>query len=344
MIAYQIGNLLDSDAQALVNTVNTVGVMGKGIALQFKKQFPNNYKQYQNACKDNQVVIGKMLIVEEMQLTGKKLIINFPTKTDWRKPSEYSYIKAGLKALKIAIAEYEIKSIALPPLGAGNGGLDWAKVKDLITQELGAIDCSVTVYEPTKVIEEALRKERVNLTPARAMLLAVLYELVGQGEFASEFASEKICYFLQRFGGADLLKLSFNRSFYGPYSGKVKHILFYLNGSYLSGYGDKDKKPFEAISVLMDAQTDVQQYLDMPTHSREKEIVAKTKQFLRGFYDDFGLELLSTLDYIITEYQTTDLAVIRQQLSEWSERKKMLFAKDAFLEIGISKLKSVQFI
>src|SRR6185312_10663000 len=137
MINYIIGNLLESPAQALVNTVNTVGVMGKGIALQFKNEFPNNYKQYVKACNDGSFGIGKLLITEEESLLhGKKTIINLPTKTDWRKPSEYDYIEIGLKELASEINQRNIKSIAIPPLGTGNGGLNWAIVKDLMEKSL----------------------------------------------------------------------------------------------------------------------------------------------------------------------------------------------------------------
>ena len=123
MIEYTIGNLFESDAEALVNTVNTVGVMGKGVALQFKKNYHNNYKAYVEACKNGEVQIGRMFVVRDHSLLGEKLIVNFPTKTDWRKPSEYEYVERGLDALVDTISQYGIKSIAIPPLGAGNGGL-----------------------------------------------------------------------------------------------------------------------------------------------------------------------------------------------------------------------------
>ena len=263
MIQFIEGNLLDSKAQALVNTVNTVGVMGKGIALQFKTQFPNNFKVYQNACKIKSFQIGQLLISEEETLLlGKKIIINFPTKTDWRKPSEYSYIESGLKELIKVIEERKIKSIAIPPLGAGNGGLEWNRVKIIIEKYLSAIDCEVFVYQPNYIVQEVLKKERVPLTPSRAMLLAVLYDLVRGGEFVSEFACEKVAYFLQRFGAKDVMKLDYQPNFYGPYSGKVKHVLFYLNGSYISGYSSKDKKPFDELGLIMDAEKDVLAYLD----------------------------------------------------------------------------------
>ena len=210
MIHYKIGNLLESEAEALVNTVNTVGVMGKGIALQFKNMFPINFKEYAKACKNKEVNVGKLLITEEVSLlSGKKIIINFPTKTNWRLPSEFSYIESGLIDLVKEIKERKIKSIAIPPLGAGNGGLDWSKVKLILERHLSEIDCDIYIYEPSESIQEVLKKERVKLTPARAMLLSVLYDLVKNGEFVSEFSAEKIAYFLQRFGGKDVFKLQF---------------------------------------------------------------------------------------------------------------------------------------
>lgn len=345
MVQYIIGNIFESPSVALVNTVNTVGVMGKGIALQFKNQFPSNYRAYVKACKTGTLQIGQSLVVEDSSLLyGKKTIINFPTKTDWRQPSEYAYIEEGLKDLVKIIEEHKIPSISIPPLGAGNGGLEWYKVKILIDKYLSAVNCTVVVYEPNAAIKEVLKKERVALTPARAMLLAVLYDLVRNGEFVSEFASEKIGYFLQRFGAKALFKLDYQANFYGPYSGKVKHVLYYLNGSYISGYSSKDKKPFEALNLLMDAEEDVLAYLSKEEYVHEKNIVQKTQQFLTGFYSNFGLELLSTLDFIIQKEQTKDLATIKQNLKDWSNRKTQLFANDVFLEKGLKKLEKADLL
>ncbi len=219
MIEYIEGNLLESKAEALVNTVNTVGVMGKGIALQFKNKFPDNFKVYAKACKKKNFDIGDLIIKEEQTLlSDKKIIINFPTKKHWRNPSEYDYIEKGLKALVKEIKNRKINSIAIHPLGSGNGGLTWNKVKIIIEKYLSDIDCKVFVYQPNYIVKEALKKERIPLTPARAMLLAALYELVRNGEFVSEFAAEKITYFLQRFGAADIFKLKYQPNFYGPYS------------------------------------------------------------------------------------------------------------------------------
>lgn len=341
MIHYEMGNLLDSKAQALVNTVNTDGIMGKGIALQFKNMFPRNFKLYAQACKDREIGIGKLFVTEEESLLdGKKIIINFPTKTSWRKPSEYSYIEDGLKDLKKIIHERNIKSIAIPPLGAGNGGLDWNRVRLILEKHLTKLECDIQIYEPNTAIKETLKKERVKLTPARAMLLSVLYDLVKNGEFVSEFTAEKIAYFLQRFGAKDVFKLEYHPNFYGPYSGKVKHVLYYLNGSYVIGYSSKDKKPFEELGLVQDGEADVKDFLNRPENARFGSIVEKTKTFLQGFYSPFGLELLSTIDFIITDKKVNTVADVSYQLEQWSNRKKTLFSNPKFIQISVKNLQS----
>lgn len=339
MIHYTTGNLLESGAEALVNTVNTVGVMGKGIALQFKNIFPNNFKLYASACKNSNLTVGQLLVTEEeFLLIGKKIIINFPTKTNWRLPSEYKYIEEGLTELVKVIKEKNIKSIAIPPLGAGNGGLDWNKIKQILERHLLEVNCEIFIYEPNSVIQEVLKKERVKLTPARAMLLSVLYELARNGEFVSEFASEKIAYFLQRFGAKESFKLAFYPNFYGPYSGKVKHVLYYLNGSYIMGYNSKDKKPFEELSLIPEAEIEVNDFLDKAENSIHKAIIIRTKNFLTGFYSPFGLELLSTIDFIINDKKVNDQAAIVKELENWSNRKKTLFTNPKFVQIAINNL------
>lgn len=341
MIYYEIGDLLDSKAEALVNTVNTDGIMGKGIALQFKNMFPGNFKLYAKACKNKEIGVGKLLVTEDISLLGgRKIIINFPTKTSWRKPSEYSYIEEGLKSLAKIIRERNIKSVAIPPLGAGNGGLDWNKVKLLLEKYLTGLACEIHIYEPNVIIREELKKERVKLTPARAMLLSVLYDLVRNGEFVSEFTAEKVAYFLQRFGAKGVFKLEYFPNFYGPYSGKVKHVLYYLNGSYIMGYSAKDKKPFEELGLVQDAEIDVNNFLNRPENAEYKNIVEKTKNFLRGFYSPFGLELLSTIDFIITDKKVSTLDGITLQLEQWSSRKKTLFSNPKFIQIGMKNIQS----
>ncbi|HEY9006412.1 MAG TPA: macro domain-containing protein [Ohtaekwangia sp.] len=341
MIQYQTGNVLESPAEALVNTVNTVGIMGKGIALQFKKEFPLNTRKYEEACKNGAIDIGKLLVVRDASLaTGNKVIINFPTKKDWRKPSEYSFIESGLKDLVRIIHQEKIKSIAIPPLGAGNGGLDWQKVKEILEKYLSSLPIEIYIYEPNVIIQEAMKKERIKLTPARAMLLDVLYDLVRNGEFVSEFAAEKIAYFLQRFGASDQFKLEYKPNFYGPYSGKVKYVLYYLNGSYIFGYSAMDKKPFEELGIVTDGAIAVKEYLSKPENQSFKTIANKTKEFLTGFYSSFALELLSTVDFIMKEKNVHTVEDIKKHLETWNDRKKTLFNNPKFIDVSVDRIQN----
>ncbi len=344
MINYITGNILESNADALVNTVNTDGVMGKGIALQFKKAFPNNFKLYHSACKNNEVKIGQLFVTKDSNLdSGEKIIINFPTKQSWKKPSEYSFIESGLNDLINIIKTYNIKSIAIPPLGAGNGGLEWERVKKIIEKKLSLLNIDIYVYEPSSAIKEHLKTERVKLTNARALLLYILYDLVRNGEYVSEFSSEKICYFLQRLGAEKYFKLKFEPNFYGPYSGKVRFVLNALNGSYIMGYSDMNKKPFEPITLVSDGYEDVKNFVE--NNSTLYEIAKKTTFFLDGFYSDFALELLSSIDYLTLKHETTNVEVITQKLEKWSDRKRSLFSSDSkYIFISIKHLKKLEVI
>lgn len=340
MISYVVGNILDSQAEALVNTVNTDGIMGKGIALQFKKEFPNNYKEYREACKNKQVGIGKLFAFKDSNLhLGEKTIINFPTKTSWRKPSEYEYIEKGLDDLIRVVQENNLKSVAIPPLGAGNGGLEWEKVKKIIHDKLGNIDIDVIVHEPSQAIKEHLKTERIKLTDARALLLFVLYDLVRNGEYVSEFSSEKVCYFLQRLGAEKYFKLKYTPNFYGPYSGKVKYVLNVLNGSYIMGYSGMSTKPFEPLSIVADGYDEVDTYVN--SRKELSDIAQRTTRFLTGFYSDFTLELLSSLDYLSTKYKSTDPIFLKNKLEEWSDRKRTLFSDDKYINISLQHLREL---
>lgn len=330
MIRYTKGDILESSATALVNTVNLVGVMGKGIALQFKNLFPDNNKQYQAACKSGNIGIGKLFVTRQSTIFGEKLIINFPTKDDWRKPSEYAYIQAGLEDLIRVIDQYHITSIAIPPLGAGNGGLNWVRVREMIEQAMANVNAEVIVYEPNAQIVEKMKAERAPLTKARALLLYVLYDLVRNGEFVSEFSSEKVCYFLQRFGAQHLFKLSYTPQYYGPYSGKVRYVLYAMNGSYIMGYSAMDKKPFEALSLVADAYPAVKQMVESDDELRP--IAEKTTSFLNGYYSDFALELLSSVDYIMNQYGELSAEDIYAHLSQWNHRKSVLFSNRKYIE------------
>ena len=337
MINYIVGNIFDSQATALVNTVNLVGVMGKGVALQFKNRYPNNFKAYVKACKDKEIEIGKLLVYREFSAFEDRYIINFPTKIDWRNSSEYVYIERGLEDLVRVINQYSLKSVAIPPLGAGNGGLNWVRVKQLIEDKLKNVDADIFVYEPNAQIVEQMKQERVNLTTARALLLYVLFDLVRHGEFVSEFSSEKVCYFLQKFGAKKYLGLDFQKYYYGPYSGKVKRVLNVLNGSYIMGYSGMDKKPFDMLSLVPDAYDEIVKIV--MSDEDLKTIANRTMTFLDGFYSDFALELLSSVDFILNENPNLSFAEVVDALYKWNPRKKSLFANTRHIEIVYNHIK-----
>lgn len=350
MISYVTGNIFDSDAQALVNTVNTVGVMGKGIALQFKETFPDNYRIYRKACKEKTFSVGQMLVttVNDMYHSQSRYIINFPTKTDWRKPSEYVYIEKGLEALKREILTRGIKSIAIPPLGSSNGGLNWPQVKDMIIATLSDVDCDIRIYEPTAKIQERMRAERTKLNVARAMLLDVACDLSAHGEFFSEFAAEKIVYFLQRFGAADVFKLQYKPYIYGPYSGKVRYVLHHLNGSYISGMSDLNNRPFDDIWLLQGTYDAVNAFWQKESNPKYQKITERTKVFLSGYYSNFGLELLATVDYILQHQLKGKLVdddaiimTVMDYVKNWNERKKRLFT-EKYVRNAVAYLRQLQ--
>jgi hypothetical protein len=198
------------------------------------------------------------------------------------------------------------------------------------------LDVEIFIYEPTKTIKENMKKERVKLTEARALLLYVLFDLVSTGEDVSEFSSEKICYFLQKFGAEKYFNLHFEPKFYGPYSGKVRYVLHYLNGSYIMGYSDMNRKPFETLMLISDGYKDVKSYID--NNPELLEIATKTAKFLNGFYSEFTLELLSSIDYIAVENNTFDKQIITQKLAEWSDRKRNKFSNQEFIDLAIDHL------
>jgi|SRR5664279_485301 len=162
MIRYTQGNLLDAKVEAVVNTVNTVGVMGRGIALMFKERYPENYRSYAAACKAGEVRIGRMFVTATGELDGPRWIVNFPTKQHWRNASCIEWIEAGLRDLVRVVREKGIRSLALPPLGCGNGGLDWREVRPLVEAAMADLsEVEVVAFEPTAEYETMVKPEGV---------------------------------------------------------------------------------------------------------------------------------------------------------------------------------------
>lgn len=154
MIKFTTGNMFDAEVEALVNTVNCVGVMGKGVALECKKRFPEIFPPYRHVCKNNNLKVGQMLPFRLKTNTFPYYIINFPTKKHWKNNSKIEYIESGLDSFMNLLIRWDIKSVAVPPLGCGNGGLEWNKVKQLIQSKhdawcnLHQLKTNIVVYEP----------------------------------------------------------------------------------------------------------------------------------------------------------------------------------------------------
>lgn len=340
MLKFLKGDLLKANADALVNTVNTVGVMGKGIALQFKEAFPQNNKVYVDACKKQVFSTGQVLAVWDSNLLlGKKLIINFPTKKHWRHPSRYEYIETGLRALADLLKREQIKSVALPPLGCGNGGLEWIRVKELISNYLGDVETEVLVYEPNAEIKALLQKENsitdVKLTPARAQLLFALFVYESFGENSSLFSANKLAYFLQRMGQP--LKLRFERNSYGPFAIGVGKVLYMLNGVYLKGMEQQEVKPFEPLELNYEKWEEVRDYVNKHLDAQEMRRLMGLVHFVSGFTSELSLEILSTVSFILDEYPQFTLEQVKKEVKTWSKRKAQLF-KDDYLETAYQHL------
>jgi O-acetyl-ADP-ribose deacetylase (regulator of RNase III) len=329
MIKYIQGNLLEADVEALVNTVNTVGVMGKGIALMFKQRFKQNNAIYEKACKAKQVNTGKMFITGTDELMGPKWIVNFPTKQHWRNPSQLEWIIEGLQDLKQFILKNHVKSIAIPPLGAGNGGLDWLIVKHHIEQALiDLTDVTILIYEPTSQYQNAGKTIGVeNLTPSRALIAELIRRYWILGIECSLIEIQKLAWFLERVIEKQALQnplnLTFKPNHYGPYSDNLRHLLDALDGSYLKSEKRlADAKPLDVIWFDDTKRDRIHQYLQ--TEGKDfLPTLEMTSQIISGFESPYGLELLATVDWLIVkEHYEPTVNAIQIGLQKWAAGKK----------------------
>ncbi len=351
MIRFTKGNLLESGTDAVVNTVNTVGIMGKGIALMFKEAFPANFREYEAACKRGAVRTGGMFVTERPSMLGApRWIINFPTKQHWRGKARLEWIKAGLDDLRRVIRGKNIHSIALPPLGCGNGGLDWRVVRPLIETALGDLqDVDIVVYEPTPRYQNVAKPAGVEkLTPARALIAELVRRYWILGIECSLLEIQKLAWFLEReivaSGLPNELDLQFVAHRYGPYAERLKHLLDYLDGSYLrSGVRIPDAKPADVITFNDSKKEIVAAYLKSEA-SQYLPALERISSRIEGFESPLGMELLATVDWLIArEHRRPELSDIKGGLREWpggpdaGERKLRLF-DDRMLQLAIDRL------
>jgi len=336
------GNLLEANVQALVNTVNTVGVMGKGIALQFKNEFPQNNRLYVAACKAGELKPGKLLVVKENKMDGERIIINFPTKTEWYQKSKYEYIEQGLQELVNVIEAYNIKSIAIPPLGCGNGGLKWEKVKPMMEHYLGPLkNVDIQIYEPNEAVKALLKQQdtdkKIKLTKARSMLLYAMFYYESLGENSSLFVANKLAYFLQRLGEKEFNKLKFEGHHYGPYSVGVVHLLHNLNGKYIKGLEQMDAKAFEVLELQYNTVPEVSEYVRKELSAEQRRRLSNLIKLIDGFQSALSLEVLATVDFVKKENPGISYSDMTKKIHNWSDRKRRLF-QDKYIEKASARL------
>lgn len=353
MITYTQGNLLDANVEALVNTVNTVGVMGKGIALMFKERFPANMAAYAKACKAGEVKTGEMFVTEIGELMGPRWIVNFPTKQHWRGKSQISWIVDGLAGLRRFIEQNQVHSVAIPPLGAGNGGLDWAEVKPHIEQVLGNLEgVEIAVYEPTTQYQNVAKPKGVEkLTPARALIAELVRRYWVLGMECSLLEIQKLAWFLERAieakGLDNPLKLKFVANNYGPYADRLRHLLDGLDSSYLkSEKRISDCSPLDVIWFNDTKRDKVASYLKTEAKAYLPAL-EKTTALIDGFESPFGMELLSTVDWLLTKEQVSPdpesvLDGVRHWPAgeNWAQRKLRLFDLPK-LQLALNRLNQV---
>lgn len=339
MIRFTTGDLMAADAQALVNTVNCVGVMGRGVALQFKHAYPENFKAYTAACARQEVQPGRMFVFETHSLGNPKYIINFPTKRHWRGKSRLEDIESGLVDLVRVIRDRQIRSVALPPLGSGLGGLDWAVVRQKITEALEELEgVEITVFEPLAPghsVKANPSTDVPKMTPGRAALVALVGQYLSalMDPFVTLLEIQKLLYFLQE-SGQDL-RLRYVKAPYGPYADNLRHVLQRVEGHLLIGYGGGDS-PHKRVELVPGAMTDAEAFLASDRQTRER--LDRVAGLVEGFETPLGLELLATVHWVVTREGATGLDDVVSKTYQWSSRKRQ-FSRNQ-IEIALEALKS----
>lgn len=335
MIEFTSGDILKDDSEAIVNTVNCVGVMGRGIALQFKNAWPENYKAYEVACAREEVQPGRMFIFDTEQLTSPRYIINFPTKRHWRGKSRIQDIESGLRALVADIAARGIRSIAIPPLGAGLGGLEWEEVRPLIESAMAALpDVQVRIYEPKGApSSDKMHHSRAvpNMTPGRAALVELMHRYIrGLLDPAITLLEvHKLMYFMQEAG--ESLRLKYVEAPYGPYAENLRHVLRAIEGHLVSGYADGGDAPDKPLSLVPGAIEEASTFLG--THDETRARFDRVGALVDGFETPFGLELLATVHWIATrDTNVRNVGDVIQRTYSWNDRKRQFTPR----QIGIA--------
>jgi O-acetyl-ADP-ribose deacetylase (regulator of RNase III) len=337
LIEYRTGDILEADAEALVNTVNCVGIMGRGIALQFKNAFPANFKAYAVACRRGEVQPGRMFVFETGTFTNPRYIINFPTKRHWRGKSRLEDIETGLTALAREIRDREIRSIAVPPLGSGLGGLNWAEVRERIETALrGFNNVEIIVFEPSGAPDpKVMARSRTppDMTPGRAALVGLMYRYLGglMDPFVTLLEVHKLLYFMQEAGQP--LRLRYVQGPYGPYAENLSHVLTRIEGHLVSGYADGGDNPEKQLELVPGAVEEADQFLR--DHADTRARFDRVADLFAGFETPFGLELLSTVYWVVRQLHATTPEDVVATTYAWSDRKRRFSPRQIRLALDV---------
>ncbi len=337
MIEFKNGDILKEDVEALINTVNCVGIMGRGIALQFKNAFPENFKEYATACKNKEVQPGRMFVYKTGRLDNPKFIINFPTKRHWRGKSRMEDIDSGLKALVETIRHHNIASIAVPPLGSGLGGLSWTEVRSRIETALHPLgNMRVIVFEPSGAppAKTMAHSEDIPvMTTGRAALVGLIDRYLRGllDPFVSLLEIHKLMYFMQIAG--EPLRLNYRKAPYGPYADNLRHVLHAVEGYFISGYADGGDTPDKQLSLIPGALEDASAVLRQ--HPETSARFEKVTQLVEGFESPFGLELLATVHWVAAMECSCSQEEIIKRVYAWNQRKQQFTTRQISLAADV---------
>lgn len=338
MIELKQGDILRAQAQALVNTVNCVGVMGRGIALQFRKAFPKNFKAYKALCDRKALQPGEVFVFDLNRLENPRYVINFPTKKHWRGKSRLEYIESGLEALLGELRRLDIRSVAVPPLGCGLGGLSWEDVRQHIEEAFAELpEVRVLLYEPTGApAPEEMAKDSSppRMTAGRAALLGLIrrYLAALMDPFISLLEIHKLMYFMQEAG--ERLNLRYRKAVYGPYAENLRHVLSRVEGHFISGCGDAGDCPDRQIELMPEATRRAEAFLE--NHRDTREHFDRVEDLIGGFETPFGMELLSTVHWVATREDASTVDEAIKKTYAWNDRKRMF--KEDHVRIAWSTL------
>jgi O-acetyl-ADP-ribose deacetylase (regulator of RNase III) len=330
MVDFRTGDILRTDAEALVNTVNCVGIMGRGVALQFKKAFPENFKAYETACKRHEVQPGRMFVYETGYVGNPKFIINFPTKRHWRGKSRIEDIESGLRALAEVVKERHIRTLAMPPLGSGLGGLYWPDVRQRIEEFTRTLpNVSFTVFEPRgdEPVSDAAPRTGVppKMTAGRAALIGLMRQYLSGllDPFVTLLEVHKLMYFMQEAG--EPLRLRYVKAPYGPYAENLSHVLRAIDGYFVAGYGDGGEAPGKELSLVPGAVEEAETFL--ADNADVQARFARVADLVEGFETPFGLELLSTVHWVSRHENVERTDDLVRAVYSWADRKKQFTSR-----------------